>query len=375
MFHSVGNSDSDWNQHWLSVSLNHFESFCQYLQRNNYRTVFLDEWYESSPSSRNNKCIALTFDDGYLDNWVYAYPLLQKYGLKGTIFVNPEFVDPSENVRYNLEDVWKGTCHYDVLESLGFLNVKEIQTMDRSGIMDIQNHSMSHNFYFNSDELIDYYEGQDDYYWLAWIERPDRKPFWITEDQKDYISEGYPIFQYGRALGLRRFFPSEHFIESFISEYWNSKGSLRAREKLFKLVADYKKRYDCIGRYENDQELGERYRYEIFESKRVLEEILNKQINFICWPGGGYNDLSIRLSIEAGYKASTVSSWDKQYNTAHSGPYKRIKRFGLNSFLVFKDRRYYIRNRKHLIHLFLSKSGNKYYKNMLRFKKYLFVVK
>src|SRR5690554_3420629 len=101
----------------------------------------------------NNKQIVLTFDDGYLDNWVYAYPLLKKYKLKATIFVNPEFVDTSEKVRPTIEDVWKGKKEGGALVSLGFLNWEEIKTLDGSGVMEIQSHSMSHDFYFYSDQI------------------------------------------------------------------------------------------------------------------------------------------------------------------------------------------------------------------------------
>ena len=33
------------------------------------------------------KSILITFDDGYLDNWVYAHPVLERYGMKATLFV------------------------------------------------------------------------------------------------------------------------------------------------------------------------------------------------------------------------------------------------------------------------------------------------
>jgi peptidoglycan/xylan/chitin deacetylase (PgdA/CDA1 family) len=30
------------------------------------------------------KSLLITFDDGYLDNWVYAHPVLQEFGLRAT---------------------------------------------------------------------------------------------------------------------------------------------------------------------------------------------------------------------------------------------------------------------------------------------------
>lgn len=33
------------------------------------------------------KSIVLTFDDGYLNNWLYAHPILARYGMKGVMFL------------------------------------------------------------------------------------------------------------------------------------------------------------------------------------------------------------------------------------------------------------------------------------------------
>lgn len=34
-----------------------------------------------------DKSVMITFDDGYLDNWVYAHPVLKKYGMKASLFL------------------------------------------------------------------------------------------------------------------------------------------------------------------------------------------------------------------------------------------------------------------------------------------------
>jgi peptidoglycan/xylan/chitin deacetylase (PgdA/CDA1 family) len=374
MLHSVGNNNSGWYQNWLSVSLNHFELFCKFLKHNNYESLYLNDWYylQNNPALIHKKQIILTFDDGYLDNWVFVYPLLSKYDLKGTIFINPEFIDPSMKKRPTLEDVWKEKLAIDELKSLGFLNWEEIKYMDKSDTIDIQSHSMSHNYYFKSDKIIDYYQGQDEYHWLAWVKKPDRKPFWITENQKVFVPNGYPVFEYDRALGIRRLLLSSQFEKSFISKYNEYKydNHQNIKKYLIKYVEEYKNLYDSIGRYENNDELEQRYRYEIFESKRIIEGKLNKIIEFFCWPGGGYNDLSIQLSIEAGYKASTIASWENQRIINNLGTYKRIRRCGLGSFSMYNGKYKYNINSDHLIHSFLSKSGNSYYKNLMRIKEY-----
>ena len=35
-----------------------------------------------------DKSVVISFDDGYLDNWVYARQVLEQYGLHAVLFLN-----------------------------------------------------------------------------------------------------------------------------------------------------------------------------------------------------------------------------------------------------------------------------------------------
>lgn len=329
MMHSVGSNHTSWKERWLSVDKEQFEVFCRYLSKHGYQTHFLDYWYEQeNVPVKNKKDLYLTFDDGYLDNLLIAYPIMKKYGIKGTIFVNPEFVDPSRGIR---------TLESNKGETQGFLNWDEIIFLDKSGVMDIQSHSMSHNFYFKSDKMIDVHTPENKYHWLAWYNKPERKYAWQLENQSSFTPYGTPVFDYYRALGLRRYFPDEKVVERSISLYNEGKSKVDIIAACTELLKTYP------GRYETDEEKEQRFRYELFESKRILEERLSKKVDFLCWPGGGYDEMSLNLAEEAGYKASTNASRENLKTINNNGTiYKRIVRYGMDS-TFFKGRYFYRR--------------------------------
>lgn len=79
----------------LSVEPTAFRSQMAYLAENGYSTI---SFYDLSLAVTNNqplpdKSVILTFDDGYLDNYELAFPILQEFGLHATFFVVTEFID------------------------------------------------------------------------------------------------------------------------------------------------------------------------------------------------------------------------------------------------------------------------------------------
>lgn len=54
-----------------------------------FHPVTMEEVLEAAEGRRNlpEKAILLTFDDGYIDNFTVAFPLLQKYKLQGSFFI------------------------------------------------------------------------------------------------------------------------------------------------------------------------------------------------------------------------------------------------------------------------------------------------
>lgn len=72
----------------LSVSLKNFERQIRGLAENGYKTITANEFsdFMQGKITLPEKSVLLTFDDGYLDNWVYAHPVLKRYGLNAVLF-------------------------------------------------------------------------------------------------------------------------------------------------------------------------------------------------------------------------------------------------------------------------------------------------
>ena len=83
----------------LAVRPDDFDKQMQYLSDNGYNTITPDELYDSLAGNKElpENPVLITFDDGYEDNYTNAYPILKKYGFKGTIFVISSFLGKNKN--------------------------------------------------------------------------------------------------------------------------------------------------------------------------------------------------------------------------------------------------------------------------------------
>jgi peptidoglycan/xylan/chitin deacetylase (PgdA/CDA1 family) len=81
----------------------------------------------------------------------------------------------------------------------------------------------------------------------------------------------------------------------------------------------------------------ENVRYELVESKEALEKHLNRDIDFLAWPNGWFNNNLIEIAREAGYKA-LLTTWEGM-NIQNSDILK-IKRYKVDGS---KDMKHFIK--------------------------------
>jgi peptidoglycan/xylan/chitin deacetylase (PgdA/CDA1 family) len=97
MYHHVVNPPAGANavERDLSVPPAMFTQQLAYLRRAGFETITLLELAQhlTHGAPLPEKPVILTFDDGYADNYTYAFPLLREYGYRATFFVLTDFVD------------------------------------------------------------------------------------------------------------------------------------------------------------------------------------------------------------------------------------------------------------------------------------------
>jgi len=83
----------------------------------------------------------VTFDDGYLDNWVHAFPVLKKLGVKAAMYLVTSLVERQALPR---EGVAVSDTRRRERDPGGFLSWAEARAMADSGLVTFGSHTHTH---------------------------------------------------------------------------------------------------------------------------------------------------------------------------------------------------------------------------------------
>jgi peptidoglycan/xylan/chitin deacetylase (PgdA/CDA1 family) len=88
-YHQVGEADDIY-----SVTASQFEEQMEYLQRNGYHAISLEDLFNSYEGKGDlpEKPVIITFDDGYADNYLTALPIMEKHNMSATVFIVPSLI-------------------------------------------------------------------------------------------------------------------------------------------------------------------------------------------------------------------------------------------------------------------------------------------
>ncbi len=128
MYHNVTRDTSLVNADALvHITPETLEEHFKELKNAGYNTVSLDEYYKFRTGSGDlpENPVIITFDDGYMSNYEYAYPLLKKYNMKAVIFIIASRVGATDT-------------------EFSHFSWQQAREMEQSGLVEIESHSYSH---------------------------------------------------------------------------------------------------------------------------------------------------------------------------------------------------------------------------------------
>jgi peptidoglycan/xylan/chitin deacetylase (PgdA/CDA1 family) len=134
----------------INVSLTHFEDQMALLSRRGFTALFISEAVDCLRGRKTwpSKPVVLTFDDGYRDNFRFAFPVLKKYGIKATIFTvtgwMSEFRDPPNDEEIFTHRQCRELAEQGQAARIA-LSWEEVRLMEESGLVEIESHGHSHN--------------------------------------------------------------------------------------------------------------------------------------------------------------------------------------------------------------------------------------
>jgi peptidoglycan/xylan/chitin deacetylase (PgdA/CDA1 family) len=128
-----------------------FEKQMRFLRDAGYRTLRAGELlsYINGEISLDEKAVMITFDDGWLDNYVHAFPILKKYNINASIFLATDWIDKaSENTVDLNTSIPVHKESFSLIERNEghkvLLNWELVREMSGSGLVEFHSHTKSH---------------------------------------------------------------------------------------------------------------------------------------------------------------------------------------------------------------------------------------
>ena len=279
------------------IGKDEFEAHMEYIR--DMRTFKMEE-LESLNYKLPENSILVTFDDGYKNNYTNAFPILKKYNIKATIFLNTKYIGEDES----------------------YLNWNEIREMYGSGLVDFQMHTHSHSPTIKKPEIKGFFEKNEG----EFVKREYYTVFntGTGKDFRNFDFTGLPVFKIRSQIAIRGY----RLKDNFLSEYRKieerevfQNESLKGRKKYLNRL--FRKEKDKYFEEVTEEEFKEKVKFEIAENKKIIEEKLDKKAEYLAYPWGHAYSGKMRDIEELGVKGFVFTTGGINNRNLN---YKRILR-------------------------------------------------
>jgi peptidoglycan/xylan/chitin deacetylase (PgdA/CDA1 family) len=260
MFHRVvpdNNKVRIHNHKSLEISPSRLEEIINFFQKRDYLFISLDELLAIKNATKPvGKFVIFTFDDGYVDNFEYAYPIFKKQGVPFTIYVATSLPDSKAILWwYLLEDI----------------------IVARSSVqLEIEGQKVSYRTQSIKEKEIAFNKIRN------WFAVADEKKLPVLTTSL-FLGNEEAIAAKTRALSLT----------------WEQVKAL-SQDPLVTIGSH------TVNHFPLDSLTADKSAFEMNESKRIIESRIGREVKHFCYPLGSHGRKEIELLKHSGYSTATT---------------------------------------------------------------------
>lgn len=227
--------------------------------------------------------IAITFDDGFENNYTFVYPILKKYNIPATFFISAICIENNNAI------LWP-----DVINILRQSDVNIINANNITFSKGINRYD-----YVNTESnlsLLDFLKNQKSEYHDKLIE---------------FIKDKYHF---------------DDILKNVETEIWK----LMSKKQITELAASNLVEIGSHGYLHYNLANIEEYKAleELKKSKELIESLINKEVISIAYPDSSYNNKIKKLSLDTGYKNLCAVTYQEQEDANDKNI---LPRYGMSS--------------------------------------------
>ena len=275
------------NHKSLEITPEHLENIIRFFKKRDYEFISLDDLVvnKGTSSKPQRKFVVFTFDDGYVDNYLYAYPIFKKHNIPFTIYLATNLPDSNAVLWwYLLEDI--------------VVNNPMIQ-------IDIEGDNLT----FRTETI-----------------KEKEKAFNQIRNRLALADEKQLAILLKSLLRGSEEVISAKCME--LSMTWQQIHEL-SQDPLVTIGAH------TVNHLPLNSLTEERSAFEILESKRIIESKINKEVKHFCYPLGSYGRKEIKILEKSSYASATTIKMANIFEENLNHPFA-LPRIMINSLTTEK---------------------------------------